>query len=303
MRADRAWVRLSSGQRLNLLDLRPDAWSDEDLATGLARTYRWGGHSTWSLPLSVAQHSLTVLAIRQMLEGVELSPTAALRELLHDADEGLLGFDCITPLKPHLGEAYQRLTSLLQRTIAERYDLQAWNQEDYLMHKRADRLAAISEARHIAGWSLDEIMEEFGSIGVLTVDPLQGPGPLPPVWQPWEPWPPDLAARMFLDRLRGLSNTARRGRTLSELATAFANASPAIRRRCTTSVHGDPARDHLVRAEAPDGEAWEGVIVSGEVEQDGAWALDTKFLIFTTDERPEGQLITVFGWECDVQSI
>ena len=87
MRTDRAWVRLSSGRRLDLLDLRPDAWSDEDLATGLSRTYRWGGHSTWSLPLSVAQHSLTVLAIRQRQEGRALAPGAALRELLHDADE------------------------------------------------------------------------------------------------------------------------------------------------------------------------------------------------------------------------
>ena len=300
MRADRAWVRLSSGQRLNLLDLRPDAWSDEDLATGLARTYRWGGHSIWSLPLSVAQHSLSVLAIRQMFEGRELSPTEALRELLHDSDEGMLGFDCLTPLKPHLGEAYQRLTGRLQRAIAERYHLPDWDQDDYLMHKRADRLAAISEARHVAGWSLDEIMEEFGSANLLTVDPLQGTGPLP---DPWQPWPPDLAARMFLNRLRILSTAATRERTLNELATAFAKASPVIRRRCTTSVHGDPARDHLVRAEAPDGEAWEGVIVSGEVEQDGAWALDAKFLIFTTDEQPRGQLITVFGWECDVQSI
>ena len=300
MRADRAWVRLSSGQRLNLLVLRPDAWSDEDLATGLARTYRWGGHSIWSLPLSVAQHSLSVLAIRQMLEGRELSPAEALRELLHDSDEGILGFDCLTPLKPHLGEAYQRLTGRLQRAIAERYHLPTWDQDDYLMHKRADRLAAISEARHVAGWSLDEIMEEFGSVNLLMVDPLQGTGPLP---DPWEPWPPNLAARMFLNRLRILSTAATRERTLNELATAFAKTSPAVRRRCTANVHGDPARDHLVRAEAPDGEAWEGVIVAGEVEQDGAWALDTKFLIFTTDERPEGQLITVFGWECDVQSI
>ena len=56
MRAGRAWVRLGSGRRLDLLDLRPDAWTDEDLATGLSRTYRWGGHSCWELPLSVAQH-------------------------------------------------------------------------------------------------------------------------------------------------------------------------------------------------------------------------------------------------------
>lgn len=91
MRAARAWVRLSSGRRLDLLDLQPDAWTDDDLATGLARTYRWGGHSTWTLPLSVAQHSILVLAIRTNMEGQDLSPGAALRELLHDADEGLLG--------------------------------------------------------------------------------------------------------------------------------------------------------------------------------------------------------------------
>lgn len=44
MRPDRAWVRLGPDRHLNLLDLRPDAWTDEDLATGLSRTYRWGGH-------------------------------------------------------------------------------------------------------------------------------------------------------------------------------------------------------------------------------------------------------------------
>lgn len=125
MRADRAWVRLSSGRRLDLLDLRPDAWSDEDLAAGLSRTYRWGGHSTWALPLSVAQHSLAVLAIRQHQEGRDLAPGAALRELLHDADEGLLGFDCIRPLKPHLGAAYERLSGLLPAAMNSR-DGRGW---------------------------------------------------------------------------------------------------------------------------------------------------------------------------------
>ncbi len=61
---DRAWVLLKSGKRLDLLNPHPMAWDDEDLATGLARTYRWGGHSKWELPLSVAQHSLTVLLLR-----------------------------------------------------------------------------------------------------------------------------------------------------------------------------------------------------------------------------------------------
>ena len=51
MKPARAWVRLHSGRRLNLLDPDPASWADSDLATGLSRTYRWGGHSCWDLPL------------------------------------------------------------------------------------------------------------------------------------------------------------------------------------------------------------------------------------------------------------
>lgn len=300
MRVDRAWVRLGSGRRLNLLDVQPDAWSDEDLATGVSRTYRWGGHSTWTMPLSVAQHSLTVLAIRQRQEGRNLMPAAALRELLHDADEGLLGFDCITPLKPHLGEAYRRLTGLLQAAIAARYGLPAWAQEDYLLHKRADRLAAISEAQHVAGWSLADIHEEFGTTDTLKDDPFAGDALQQ---QLWEPWPPDLAASLFLDRLQMLRAAALRDQALTGLAAAYGKASDRVRRRCATPVHGSAGLDLLIRAEAPDGEAWEGVVVGGERDADGTWALDAEFLIFTTDERLEGQLITVHGWNCDVQPI
>ena len=64
MKPDRAWVLLPSGRRLNLLEPDPWAWTDRDLAIGLSRTYRWAGYSAWDLPLSVAQHSLTVLALR-----------------------------------------------------------------------------------------------------------------------------------------------------------------------------------------------------------------------------------------------
>jgi len=55
-------ILLKSGRRLDLLDPQPDAWTDKDLAIGISRTYRWGGYSKWDLPLSVAQHSLAVLA-------------------------------------------------------------------------------------------------------------------------------------------------------------------------------------------------------------------------------------------------
>ena len=90
MRPERAWVRLQSGRRLNLLEPDPRSWTHGDLATGLARTYRWGGHSRWSRPLSVAQHSLLVLALRQRACDHTLNRAEALRELLHDADEGML---------------------------------------------------------------------------------------------------------------------------------------------------------------------------------------------------------------------
>src|ERR1700756_5770621 len=124
MRPERAWVRLESGRRLTLLQPTPDSWTDSDLAIGLSRIYRWGGHSCWDLPLSVAQHSVLVLVLRQsMMPFDRLTRAEALRELLHDADEGMLSFDPISPLKPHLGDDYEQLVARLQQAIKSRYGL------------------------------------------------------------------------------------------------------------------------------------------------------------------------------------
>src|SRR3954470_23435944 len=118
----RAWVRLPSGRRLDLLSPTPFDWTDEDLAIGLSRTFRWGGHSIWpGAPLSVAQHSLAVLALRRAR--AKLTPPQARRELLHDAEEGLINFDCISPLKPFLGPGFAELQTRLQGVIALRYGL------------------------------------------------------------------------------------------------------------------------------------------------------------------------------------
>jgi 5'-deoxynucleotidase YfbR-like HD superfamily hydrolase len=193
----RAWVRLPSGRRLDLLDPTPFDWTDEDLAIGLSRTYRWGGHSVRKLPLSVAQHSLLVLALRQAASATGLSDSAARRELLHDADEGLLGFDPISPLKPFLGPGYAALAARLQAAIARRYTLPAWSVEDKRAHKRADRIAAASEAVHIAGWTHEEVRRALRiPEPIEIVDPLDGD---------WEPWPADEAAEQFLLMLRRLS--------------------------------------------------------------------------------------------------
>ena len=200
----RAWVRLPSGKRLDLLHPTPFDWDDADLAVGLARTYRWGGHSAWPLPLSVAQHSLAVLAMHRAGGRGDTSdgdPRGDLRELMHDADEGLLGFDCISVVKPFLGEAFRALTIELQRAVAIRYQLQPYAGEAHRAHKRIDRTAAASEAVHVVGWTRAEVRHTLRiPFQPLTTDPLTA------VYggTPWEPWPPALAAQRFLDELNAL---------------------------------------------------------------------------------------------------
>jgi UvrD-like helicase C-terminal domain len=131
MIANRAWVLLPSGRRLDLLNPDPQAWTDHDLAVGLSRTYRWAGYSAWDLPLSVAQHSLTVLAIRQGSPGPDLTPPEALRELLHDAEEALLGgWDPITPLKPHLGPGFDALVQRLQAAVSDPVEIVRFRNAD-----------------------------------------------------------------------------------------------------------------------------------------------------------------------------
>lgn len=195
----RAWVRLPSGKRLDLLNPTPFDWDDKDLAIGLARTYRWGGHSAWPLPLSVAQHSLTVLALRRNEEPTGLAALAELRELLHDADEGLLGFDPLSVIKPFLGEGFHELAGRLQDVVFQRYGIQYWTPEEKEQHKRADRIAAASEALHVAGWSAEEVKQVLK----IPFKPVKT-DPLIAIYggTPWEPWTPDLAAERFLKELQ-----------------------------------------------------------------------------------------------------
>ena len=194
----RAWVRMPSGKRLDLLNPTPFDWDDADLALGLARTYRWGGHSTWPQPLSVAQHSISVMLLRRAASAKVLSPLVELRELLHDAEEGLLGFDAISVIKPFLGDGFRALTARLEKAVFLRYGLPAWTPREHLLHKRADRLAAASEAVHVAGWTPDEVRRTL-KIRARPIDL----DPLAALYgdAPWEPWPPAVASARFLAQL------------------------------------------------------------------------------------------------------
>jgi len=193
-------VVLGVGTHLHMPLLR---WgTDRDLAIGLSRTYRWAGFSAWDLPLSVTQHSLTVLALRTASAGGGFTEAEARRELLHDATEALLGgWDPITPLKPHLGDGFHRLVARLQAALDERYQLPAWDDAAYRRHKYADHLAAASEAFHVAGWSRDAMRNDLQIVIAPLVDDPLAPQP---GFRPWEPWPPKYATERFLVALQSI---------------------------------------------------------------------------------------------------
>jgi hypothetical protein len=196
----RAWVRLPSGRRLDLLAPTPFDWTDEDLAIGLSRTFRWGGHSVWPAPLSVAQHSLAVLALRRAARPAA-TRIGLRRELLHDAEEGLTNFDCISPLKPFLGPGFLALQQRLSAVVATRYALPAWEEEQRRLHKKLDIAMAAAEAVHVAGWSRAEVRATLGiRAAAMAADPLVAEFG----GTPWEPWAPEVAAQRFLDALRRL---------------------------------------------------------------------------------------------------
>ena len=195
----RAWVLQPSGKRLDLISPTPFDWEDSDLAVGVARTFRWGGHSIWPLPLSVAQHSLFVLQLHRASGKVRMG--SELRELLHDAEEGLVGFDPISPLKPILGQEFRNAMERLQRAVFLRYGVPAWTKSDHVAHKRIDILAAASEAVHVAGWSVQDVKKVLKiRLMPLAIDPLID------IYggNAWEPWPVEVATERFLTELNGL---------------------------------------------------------------------------------------------------
>ncbi len=195
----RAWMRLPSGKRLDLINPDPQDWQHSDLSTRLSRTYRWGGESCWPWPLSVAQHSLLVLELRR--REAPLGAADELRELLHDAEEGFLGFDCISPLKQRLGEPFRAIEARLAGVIQQRYALPPWTRSAYALHKKADHVAAACEAVHCVGWQRSEVVEVLGiTAAVLDEDPLA----IRYGDSPWQPWPAPQAAERFHDELMRL---------------------------------------------------------------------------------------------------
>ena len=161
MKQPRAWQRMLSGRRLDLLDPTPMDIEIEDIAHGLAFVARWNGQTFGDWPYSVAEHSLLVETIFARLE--PKSPAKwRLAALLHDAPEYVIG-DMISPVKAAVGSGYGALDERLARAIHFRFGLPAAVPvKTKRQIKRADRVSAWMEATQIAGFSEAEASKFFG---------------------------------------------------------------------------------------------------------------------------------------------
>ncbi|WP_379072851.1 hydrolase [Mesorhizobium sp. UC22_110] len=165
----RAWQRMLSGRRLDLLDPSPLDVEIGDIAHGLARVARWNGQTSGDHAFSVAQHSLLVEEIFRAIEP-SASPAAQLTALLHDAPEYVIG-DMISPFKSVVGGGYRSCEERLQHAIHLRYGLPASASQSLKRDiKRADQIAAYFEATVLAGFGLTEAAEFFGRPRGLSID-------------------------------------------------------------------------------------------------------------------------------------
>ena len=162
MKQPRAWQRMLSGRRLDLLDPTPMDIEIEDIAHGLAFVARWNGQTKGDWPYSVAEHSLLVEEIFSRLNP-GIATRWQLAALLHDAPEYVIG-DMISPVKAAVGPGYGTLDDRLAAAVHLRFGLPtvlpvAIKKEI----KRADKISAWLEAVQIAGFSRAEADRFFGS--------------------------------------------------------------------------------------------------------------------------------------------
>jgi 5'-deoxynucleotidase YfbR-like HD superfamily hydrolase len=191
--APRTWQRMLSGRRLNLLDPSPLDIEIEDIALGLARNTRWNGQTIGDHGWSVAQHSDLVTDIVRRLEpraGADVLMAAK----LHDASE-YVTHDLITPLKAVVGDVFQEVEARLLQAIRLRFGLPSQLREETArLVKRADKIAAATEAVQLAGFTVEEARSVLG----FKEKPMDG--------VTLEPLPVAEAERRFLDGFRKLED-------------------------------------------------------------------------------------------------
>ncbi len=199
-REARAWQRMLSGRRLDLLDPSALDVEIEDIAHGLSRVARWNGQTSGAWSFSVAQHCLLVEDLVGRFKAGAPRPLR-LAALLHDAPEYVIG-DLITPFKAAVGLDYKDLETRLLRAIHLRFGLPAtFPVTAQRLIKRADRAAAYLEATQLAGFAEAEAGRFFGQPRALA--PPRRPLRLAPLRL--KALPPGEAKARYLRRFAILS--------------------------------------------------------------------------------------------------
>lgn len=192
----RAWQRMLSGRRLDLLNPDPNDIAIEDMAHGLARVARWNGQTVGAHAFSVAQHALIVEAIAADGADDWLNHWR-LAALVHDGAEYVIG-DLISPFKTAIGLDYKAFENRLMHSVHVRFGLPPQLPEGVANRiKQADRIAAYYEATRLAGFTVGEAELYFGI-------PPQLSQPLTHLLDRLEPWPAARAQSSFLDRYQSL---------------------------------------------------------------------------------------------------
>jgi len=159
----RAWQRMLSGRRLDLLNPAPQDVEIEDIAHGLARVARWNGQTRGAHALSVAQHCVVVTDILAALDP-ESGRQGELAALLHDSPEYVIG-DLISPFKSAIGLDYKSFEQKLLAAIHAKFSLPHPLSAGLMSAiKRADRIAAYYEATGLAGFDESEGRLYFGPV-------------------------------------------------------------------------------------------------------------------------------------------
>ena len=194
-RPPRAWQRMLSGRRLDLLDPSPLDVEITDIAHGLARVARWNGQTAGDWPFSVAEHSLLVEQIFGRL--APCTSAERLAALLHDAPEYVIG-DMISPFKAALGLDYHLFEERLAAAVHIRFGLAPRLAPALKARiKRADRASAWFEAVQLAGFSAAEARKYFTAPRFPGAETIR-----------LTPLPPRDAAAAFLTRFQALVEQA-----------------------------------------------------------------------------------------------
>ncbi len=167
----RAWQRMLSGRRLDLLDPSPLDVEIADIAHGLARVARWNGQTRGDHAFSVAQHCLVVEEIfRRCNEAASFD--ALQMTLLHDAAEYVIG-DMISPFKSVVGGGYKTVEARLEAAVHIRFGLPPHPARELkVLIKKADTIAAYFEATELAGFTAAEARKFFGQPRGITREML-----------------------------------------------------------------------------------------------------------------------------------